>query len=103
MPESAAFTRTPTDRDRRQDLLLAVVMLVGGVISAALSTIAGVYGDEQGPMWWALLVVVGISLPLIVRRRYPAAVAIVMMLVIATICALFLWAIGYRKLRERSA
>ena len=32
-----------------------------------------------------------------------AAVAIVMMLVIAAICALCLWAIGYRKLRERSA
>ncbi|GAA2883165.1 sensor histidine kinase [Microbacterium esteraromaticum] len=84
MPESAAFTRTPTDRDRQQDVLLAVVMLVGGVISAALSTIAGLYGDEQAPMWWALLVVVGISLPLIVRRRYPAAVAIVIALVMFT-------------------
>ncbi|MEV7619502.1 sensor histidine kinase [Microbacterium sp. NPDC089321] len=84
MPESAVFTRTPTDRDRRQDVLLAAVMLVGGVISAALSTIAGVYGDEQGPMWWALLVVAGISLPLIVRRRYPAAVAVVIALVMFT-------------------
>lgn len=81
MPEPAAFTRTPTDRDRRQDVLLAVVMLVGGVISAALSTIAGVYGDDQAPMWWALLVVVGISAPLIVRRRHPAQVAIVIALV----------------------
>ncbi|MFS2279539.1 sensor histidine kinase [Microbacterium sp. OR21] len=81
MPETIQFIRTPTDRDLRQDVVLAVVMLVGGVISAALSTIAGVYGDEQAPLWWALLAVVGISAPLIVRRRHPAQVAIVIALV----------------------
>ncbi len=81
MPETIPFVRTPTDRDLRQDVVLAVVMLVGGVLSAALSTIAGVYGDEQAPLWWALLAVVGISAPLIVRRRHPAQVAIVIALV----------------------
>ncbi len=81
MPETIPFVRTPTDRDLRQDVVLAVVMLVGGVISAALSSIAGVYGDEQAPLWWALLAVVGISAPLIVRRRHPAQVAIVIALV----------------------
>ncbi|MEJ6553490.1 sensor histidine kinase [Microbacterium esteraromaticum] len=81
MPETIPFIRTPTDRDLRQDVVLAVVMLVGGVISAALSSIAGVYGDEQAPLWWALLAVVGISAPLIVRRRHPAQVAIVIALV----------------------
>ena len=81
MPETIPFVRTPTERDLRQDVVLAVVMLVGGVISAALSTIAGVYGDEQAPLWWALLAVVGISAPLIVRRRHPAQVAIVIALV----------------------
>lgn len=32
-----------------------------------------------------------------------ATVSIVMMLVIASLCGVFLWAVGYRKLRERSA
>ena len=77
MPAPAVFTRTPTASDRRQDLLLAVVMLVGAVISAALSSISGLYRDEQAPLWWALLVAVGVSAPLIVRRRYPALVAVV--------------------------
>ncbi|WP_193597265.1 sensor histidine kinase [Microbacterium sp. YJN-G] len=81
MPEPIAFTRTPTARDLRQDLLLAGVILVGGVISAGLSTIAQVYGEEQAPMWAALLVVAGVCAPLTVRRRWPAAVAIVIALV----------------------
>jgi len=75
------FTRAPTPRDRRQDLLLAAVMLVGGVISAGLSTVARMYGDEQAPMWSALLVVVGVTVPLTVRRRWPAPVAIFIALV----------------------
>ncbi|WP_336644540.1 sensor histidine kinase [Microbacterium sp. USHLN186] len=84
MSEPTPFTRTPTARDRRQDLLLAAVMLVGGVISAGLSTVSGLYGDEQAPMWWALLVVVGVSAPLTVRRRYPASVAVVIAVVMFT-------------------
>ncbi|MFD5226121.1 sensor histidine kinase [Microbacterium sp. NPDC058342] len=79
MPQTP-FTRTPTSHDRRQDLLLAAVMLVGGVISAGLSTVAGLYGDEQAPMWSALVVVVVVSAPLAVRRRWPAPVAIVIAL-----------------------
>ncbi|MFC7787663.1 sensor histidine kinase [Microbacterium sp. MAHUQ-60] len=84
MPESFAFTRTPTPRDGRQDLLLAGVMLVGGIISAGLSTVAGLYGDAQAPMWSALLTVAGVAAPLAVRRRWPAAVAIVVALVFFT-------------------
>jgi len=76
MPEPLSFTRTPTPRDQRQDLLLAAVMLVGGVISAGLSTVARMYGDDQAPMWTALLVVFGVTAPLAVRRRWPAAVAV---------------------------
>ncbi|MDQ0614868.1 signal transduction histidine kinase [Microbacterium sp. W4I4] len=75
MPDST-FTRAPTPRDLRQDLLLAAVMLVGGIISAGLSTVARMYGDEQAPMWSALLVVVGVTAPLAARRRWPAAVAV---------------------------
>jgi len=76
MPEPT-FTRTPTPRDLRQDLLLAAVMLVGGIISAGLSTVARMYGEDQAPMWSALIVVLGVTAPLAVRRRWPAAVAVV--------------------------
>ncbi|MBS1675203.1 MAG: sensor histidine kinase [Actinobacteria bacterium] len=71
------FTRTPTPRDLRQDLVLAAAMLVGGLISAALSSIAKVYGAQQGELWTAIPYVVVISAALSVRRRWPAAVAIV--------------------------
>jgi signal transduction histidine kinase len=74
MPESP-FTRAPTERDLRQDLLLAGIMLLGGVISAGLSTIAGVYGKQQAPMWSALVLALAVSAPLALRRRHPAAVA----------------------------
>ncbi|UNK71124.1 sensor histidine kinase [Microbacterium sp. H1-D42] len=76
MPASASFTRTPTPRDLRQDVLLAAVMLVGGVISAGLSSIAQMYGEDQAPLWSALLVVLGVAAPLAVRRRWPAPVAV---------------------------
>lgn len=81
MSETTAFTRTPTAGDRRQDLLLAAAVLIGGVISAGLSSIAQVFGDEQAPMWAALLVVFAVSAPLVVRRRWPAPVAILVALV----------------------
>ncbi|MGF2949731.1 sensor histidine kinase [Microbacterium alcoholitolerans] len=81
MSAPAPFTRTPTPRELRSDLLLAAVMLVGGVISAGLSSIAQVYGEDQAPMWSALPVVLGVSAPLAVRRRWPAVVAIVIAIV----------------------
>src|SRR5690606_19160266 len=72
-----APTRTLTARDRRQDVVLAGIMFVGGVISAALSAISEIYGDEQAPLWHALVYVLIISAPLAVRRRWPATVAII--------------------------
>ena len=84
MSAPAPFTRTLTARDLRQDLLLAGVMLVGGIISAGLSTVARVYGEDQAPMWTALLVVVGGAAPLALRRRRPALVAIFIALVFFT-------------------
>ncbi|MDT0158007.1 sensor histidine kinase [Microbacterium sp. ARD32] len=83
MPERT-FTRTPTERELRQDLLLAGVMLVGGVISAGLSTVAGVYGDQQAPMWSALVLVLVVSAPLALRRRHPAVVAVIVALAMFT-------------------
>lgn len=77
---AAPFTRTPTERDRRGDILLAAVMFVGAILSAGLSTIAEVYGDEQAPLWTALVYVAVVTVPLAFRRRWPGTVAIVVAL-----------------------
>ena len=74
------FTRTPTPRELRQDVLLAGVLLVGGILSAGLSSIAKVYGSQQAELWTALPYVAVISAAVAVRRRWPAAVAIVVAL-----------------------
>ncbi|MBS1698440.1 MAG: sensor histidine kinase [Actinobacteria bacterium] len=71
------FTRTPTPRELRQDVILAVVVLVGGVLSAGLSSIAKVYGTEQAELWTALPYVLVLSAALSMRRRRPALVAVV--------------------------
>ena len=71
------FTRTPTDRDRRSDLLLAAVLFAGAVISAGLSSIAQIYGDQQAPLWTALVYAVVVTAPLVFRRRWPGIVAVV--------------------------
>ena len=73
----AEFQRTPTARDHRSDLLLAAVLFVGAILSAALSSISQIYGDEQNELWTALVYAVVVTAPLAFRRRYPAAVAIV--------------------------
>lgn len=71
------FLRTPTERERRGDIVLAVVMFVGAVLSAGLSSIAQVYGDEQAPLWTALVYAVVVTAPLAVRRRWPGTVAVI--------------------------
>ncbi|CAI7643473.1 unnamed protein product [Penicillium discolor] len=75
-----AFTRTPTLRDQRGDLLLALVLFVGAILSAALSSIAQVNGDEQAPLWTALVYAVVVAAPLGFRRRWPGTVAVVVSL-----------------------
>ncbi|WP_341941085.1 histidine kinase [Microbacterium sp. LWH10-1.2] len=74
------FIRTPTEREYRGDLVLAVVMFVGAVLSAALSSIAQVYGGDAQELWTALVYAVVISVPLAVRRRWPATVAVLVAL-----------------------
>ncbi|MFF5624402.1 sensor histidine kinase [Microbacterium sp. NPDC012755] len=74
------FIRTPTEREYRGDLVLAVVMFVGAVLSAALSSIAQVYGGDAQDLWTALVYAVVISVPLAVRRRWPATVAVLVAL-----------------------
>lgn len=77
---SAEFRRTPTDGERRSDLILAAVMFVGAILSAALSSISELYGDEQAELWTALVYAAVVTLPLAFRRRWPGIVAVVIAL-----------------------
>ncbi len=52
-------------------------MFVGAVLSAGLSSIAEIYGDEQAPLWWALVYAVVATAPLAFRRRWPGTAAVI--------------------------
>lgn len=58
-------------------MVLAGVVLVGAILSAALGSIAQIYGDEQSPLWYALIYAVVLAAPLALRRRWPNVIAIV--------------------------
>ena len=73
---AAPFTRVPSAREQRSDLVLAAVMFVGAILSAALSTVADMYGDTRAEPWTALVYAVAVTAPLAVRRRWPAPVAV---------------------------
>jgi len=60
----------------RRDAVLALVIAISGGLSAALYNRLGLY-PEPAAMWLTALGIVGFSLPLALRRRYPATVAIV--------------------------
>ncbi len=61
----------------RNDVALAAALLVGAVISTALGSVAGIYGDETAGMEWSLVYAVAVTAPLALRRRYPEVVAVV--------------------------
>lgn len=67
----------PSAVQLRNDLVLAGVILVGGMLSSVLGSIAGIFGDEQGPLHLALIYVVVLATPLAFRRRWPATVAVI--------------------------
>ncbi|SIT86390.1 sensor histidine kinase [Microbacterium sp. RU33B] len=74
----------PTDRVRlpvtrsglRADAALAAALLVGAVLSSALGSVAGLYGDDTLSLEWALLYAVAVAAPLALRRKYPEIVAL---------------------------
>ncbi|WP_233571679.1 sensor histidine kinase [Cellulomonas triticagri] len=76
-PDAPGWRRAPITPDqRRVDLLLAVGLLIGGVLSLALGRTAGMY-EDPAPGWLSVLVLCALTLPLALRRRWPAAVALV--------------------------
>jgi len=63
----------------RRDVVGALVLLVGSVVSLLLYLRIGTFPNAAEP-WVSAIVVVGLSIPLMWRRRYPEAVAIVVSL-----------------------
>lgn len=73
----------PTPHELRGDVWLAAALFVGAVLSAALGSVAGIYGEEGRPgLAWALLYAFGLAAPLAVRRRSPEIVAVVIAFVL---------------------
>ena len=72
-----ASSRPITPQQRRYDIVLAGVVFVAGVVSAALSSISEIYGDEQAPLPLAIPYLVVLAAPLAFRRVWPAQVAII--------------------------
>lgn len=58
----------------RGDSWLSLALFVGAIISAWLGQVAGFYGGEVPPFGWALLYSAGLTLPIALRRRFPATV-----------------------------
>ncbi|WP_314455685.1 histidine kinase [uncultured Microbacterium sp.] len=67
----------PTRTQQRGDLVLALVLFLGGLLSAVLSAVSGIYGDEQGSLAVALGYVAVLAVPLAFRRRWPSATAVI--------------------------
>ncbi|KRB36849.1 sensor histidine kinase [Microbacterium sp. Root180] len=66
----------------RNDMWLAAGLLLGAILSAALGSVAGVYGtDSAQGMQWGLLYSFGLTAPLALRRRFPEVVAVVVAIV----------------------
>lgn len=66
-----------TPAQQRADLVLAAAICLGALISAALSSVAGIYGGAQADLSLAVLYAFVLGVPLAVRRRWPSIVAIV--------------------------
>lgn len=83
------FTRAPSVREQRNDLVLATIMFVGAILSAALSTISEIYGETTAPPWTAVVYAAALTAPLAVRRRWPAPVAV-------AVCAAYFVAVSFK-------
>ena len=75
--EASEWARpAPTGRGRRSDILLAVVLLAGMSVSTLLYSAIGFY-DRPAPWWISAVLIVATTVPLVIRRRHPEIVAVV--------------------------
>ena len=77
VPAGATTRPRPTPNELRADIWLAGGLLLGAILSAALGSVAGVYGEDSTHLSWALLYTVALTAPLAVRRRFPEIAAVV--------------------------
>ncbi|WP_448629106.1 sensor histidine kinase [Cellulomonas soli] len=76
-PDDPAWTRNPPGPEqRRADVLGAVLLFVGAVLSVVLGRTAGMY-DEPASGAVSLAWLAAATLPLAVRRRWPSVVLVV--------------------------
>lgn len=81
VPTPLPLVRPPVTREgRRADAWLAAALLVGAVLSTALGSVAGFYGDRTASLQWSLVYAVSLTAPLALRRRFPEIVAVVVAL-----------------------
>jgi len=66
-----------TRAQRRNDIVLAVVLFLGGLLSAVLSAVSGLYGEQQASLGLAVGYVAVLAVPIAFRRRWPSVTAIV--------------------------
>ncbi|MCR2762867.1 sensor histidine kinase [Microbacterium sp. zg.B48] len=77
VPSEVTTRPRPTSADLRADGWLAAGLLLGAILSAALGSVAGVYGEDTSHLSWALLYTVALTGPLAVRRRFPEIAAVI--------------------------
>ncbi len=66
-----------TRSQRRNDIVLAVVLFLGGLLSAVLSAVSGLYGDQQASLGLAVGYVAVLAVPIAFRRRWPSITAVI--------------------------
>lgn len=80
-PAPAPRTRAPVSAAGLQaDIWLALALLLAAILSSALGSVAGFYGEDVPGMEWGLVYAVAITAPLAVRRRYPSTALVLVAL-----------------------
>ncbi|MCR2783198.1 MULTISPECIES: histidine kinase [unclassified Microbacterium] len=77
LPFTAPRRRPPTPGDQRTDLWLSGGLFVAAVVSSWLGQIAGYFGEDTPGLGWALAYAAAVTVPLALRRRYPATVLVI--------------------------
>lgn len=74
-PELPGWRRAePSPEQLRTDVLGGIGLYLLSLLSLALGTATGVYGEKAASLGVSALVLAGVTLPLTVRRRWPAVV-----------------------------